>query len=403
MPKPSDKPAIHPATYRHRSVLLAFSWYHHRVHLGAARYAREHGWILHSEMCHTGIIPRDWRGDGVLSMMGFKHAALADFVSALKCPVVNMSSDLPSIPVPRVLPDTAAAGRLAADHFLQRGFRHFVCYAENRDSTNLGYSSAFRDSLREAGHACEIRWWWRRGGSEWLPQRKRHMALLATSPHPLAVFATSDLLASRVVTAAMEVGLRLPEDVAVLGCHNDPLECEFAPISLSSVETNEERLGYEAAGWLDRLMSGGHPPETPILIPPVEVVTRQSTDILATSHHAVRRVLNYFKVNHPKHITAEEIHTLAGMSRRGLEKAFKTHIGQLPMQELRRLRFEAAQRMLRDTDKKIASIAVECGFRDSTGLGNIFRRNCGISPKAWRLRARSNSNAQSAQVARRGI
>lgn len=373
---------------RRRSVLLALCWYDHRVHRGAARYAQEHGWILHSEMCHTGIVPEGWRGDGVLSLVGAgsTHAPLTRFVAGLKCPVVDLGTDHPEIRAARVLPDTTGAGRLAAEHFLRRGFRNFVCYAENRDSTNFGYSSAFRDVLREAGHACELRWWWRRGGAEWSRQRKKQIALLAAAPRPLAVFATSDHLASRVLAAALEAGLRVPDDIAVLGCHNDLLECESAPVPLSSIETNEERLGYEGAALLDRLMSGKPAPKEAVVVPAATVVARMSTDIFAVPHHAVRRVMLFFKENYPRAISGAEIERTAGMSRRGLEKAFQAHLGRLPMQELRRIRFEAAQRLLRGTDAKISAIAAECGFRDATGLGNAFRRNCGLSPKAWRRR-----------------
>ena len=210
------------------------------------------------------------------------------------------------------------------------------------------------------------------------------MKILRGTPKPLAVFATSDLLALRVMAAGIDAGLLVPEDVAIMGCHNDQLECESAPIPLTSVETNEEMIGYAGAAALDSLMSRAKRAKGPVVIPSGGVVARQSTDIYAVAHPAVRRTLVFMRDSSAKNIKTSDLVGVAGMSRRGLEKAFLQHLGRLPMQELRRLRFEAAQRLLRETDMKISAVASETGYRSGNTLGIVFRRTCGTSPRKWR-------------------
>ncbi len=384
-------PASSAASPGHRrSVLLALCWYDYRMHRGVARYAQEHDWILHSEMAHNGTIPQGWNGDGILSLIGTekKSKELLAFVQKAGRPTVNLGME--KVPgctrLQSAFFDTRAAGRLAARHFLERNFRNFACYVENRDQVNVTLSETFQATIREAGFDCQIHWWRRRGGEEWLKERKRQEAWLRAAKNPLAVFAVSDLLAIRVMASCQEIGLRIPEDVAVLGCHNDDMDCLSAPIPLSSIETNEEQLGYEAAARLDRLMSGKVPQVELVLIAPSGVVTRRSTDILATSHPAVQKVQKFIREHYAKPIRTEDLARLAGMSRFGLEKAFKTQLNRLPIQELRRIRIEAAQRLLLETDHKIETIAQAAGFRDATAIGVAFRRVYGLSPKAWRRR-----------------
>ena len=387
-PKLKPKPVSRSLFQRRRSVLLALCWYDYRVHSGAARYAQEHDWILHSEMGHTGLIPQEWKGDGVISCIGTekKSRDLAKFVQRINLPTVNIGLETLSkgLRIQGIYWDTAAIGRMAAQHFLDRNFRHFACYVEHRDYINDGLSHAFRDTVNQAGYECDIRSWKRRSGLEWEKERTRQEGWLGNAKRPLAVFAVSDLLAIRIMASCLDIGLQIPEDVAILGCHNDAMDCLSAPIPLSSIETNEEGLGYQAAAILDQMMSGEKLAPAPILIQPAGVITRHSTDTLATRHSAVQRVLRFIRENYAKPITSTDLAAVAGMSRFGMEKAFKTQLNLLPIQELRRIRLETAQRLLGETDHKIETIAHDAGFRDATAMGVAFRRRFGLSPKKWR-------------------
>src|SRR4029453_10165803 len=109
---------------------------------------------------------------------------------------------------------------------------------------------------------------------------KRLSRWLKELPKPVGIFAGHDVWALQVVEACRLGGLRVPEDVAVVGVDNDDLICELARPSLSSVVVPAERVGYEAAALLERLLAGARPPRGPVLIPPPGVVSRQSSDVL---------------------------------------------------------------------------------------------------------------------------
>ena len=122
----------------------------------------------------------------------------------------------------------------------------------------------------------------------------------------------------------------------------------------------------------------------PILIPPKHVELRQSTDILAVPHPAVVRALRYIKENFGDPITLEDIGEHAGMSKRGLEKAFLKHLGRSPATELRRHRLDNAKKMLTETDEKIETIAQACGYSNSSNLSFAFNKDTQMSPRAYR-------------------
>ena len=90
--------------------------------------------------------------------------------------------------------------------------------------------------------------------------RRRLGRELKKLPKPLGVFCPSDEMGSRMLHACEDADLRVPEEVAVLGCHNDELTCNFTLVPLSSVDDDLELQGYEAARLLERLMNGEAPP-----------------------------------------------------------------------------------------------------------------------------------------------
>jgi LacI family transcriptional regulator len=146
-------------------------------------------------------------------------------------------------------------------------------------------------------------------------------------------------------------------------------------------------MGYTAAQQLDRLMKGEITnEEPPILIEPKEIILRQSTDSLAVAHPAVVKALQFIKEHFHEPITLEDIGEYAGMSKRGMEKAFLKHLGISPATELRRVRLDNAKRLLVETTDKISAIAYDCGYSNSSNLSFAFNRETGMSPRAYRNR-----------------
>ncbi len=329
---------------------------------------------------------KGWRGDGVIcALTNLQDHGIA---SRLAIPVVNVSGLLEHPTVPTVTGDDREVGRQAAGHFLERGFRNAVV---------LGWMEAHYARLRAEGFTSDFS----RGGGEvhtpfdladlmahpWSAQMRRLGRWLLAMPHPLAVFAIFDPLAQLVIEACHLSGLVVPDEVAVLGVDNRADFCEPSTPPLSSVDPAIDRRGCRAAELLADLMEGARPPQGPIRVPPDGVVTRQSTDILATDDRAVRDAVRWIREHAGEHVQVADVVRASRMSRRNLERRFGAALGRTVYEHIRQVRLDTARGLLAGTDKTVLAVALESGFLSASDLANAFRRHLGITPGQFRRRA----------------
>ena len=180
----------------------------------------------------------------------------------------------------------------------------------------------------------------------------------------------------------------MPEEVAVVGADDDAELCELSDPPLSSVTFNPERVGYEAAGLLDRLMARRGGAGKPFLVPPLGVSTRQSSDILAIDDADVAKAIHYIRRHAFEGITVEDVLAEVPLSRRALEHRFRRRLGRTPKQEIRRLRLERAKSLLASTELPLARISDRLGFHQPAYLSAVFRKETGLTPAAYRKRLR---------------
>ena len=284
---------------KQKRVFLALGWYDYRLHQGIEKYAQEHGWHLYADYTREKIIPWGWQGDGILAWLGAGDD-LADFVKSAKIPTVDFSYRRPQLKFPRVLEDHAHAAKIVAEHFLGRGFTNFCFYS---DANNWSYEergNGFIKTLGDTGHNCAwLRWLesaaYATGKLEWQRKRKWLATQMRQAPKPLAVFAGNDQQALDVLESCQSVGIKIPEEVAIVGTENYLLAPDAMQTPISSVDTNLEVLGYRGAELLDQLMAGSQPPAEPIRIPAAGVIVRKSSDILTIKHPGVARLLEIVK------------------------------------------------------------------------------------------------------------
>ena len=382
---------------KQRRVLLALGWYDYRLHKGIEKYAQEHGWYLYSDYTREKVIPWGWQGDGILAWLGAGDD-LAEFVSGAKLPTVDFSYRRQHLKFARVLEDHAHAARLAADHFLTRGFNNFCFYS---DANNWSYEErgqGFIEALVERGHDCAwLRWHesaaHTTGKKEWMRKRKWLAAQMKQAAKPLAVFAANDQQALDVVESCESVGIRIPEEVAIVGTESYLLAPDAMQTPLSSVDTNLEVLGYRGAELLDHLMSGGKTPPEPVRVPAAGVIVRKSSDILTIQHQGVARSLKYLWEHGHEPICIKDIVAVSGMSRRGMHKAFVEHLGRTPGHELQRVRIDRAQKMLTQTTQKIETVAHDSGYQSINSFCVAFKRATGMSAKIFRERMSRQNRA----------
>jgi LacI family transcriptional regulator len=375
-------------TKRQKRILLALGWYDYRLHCGIARYAQEHGWHLCSDVTREKVIPWGWEGDGILAWLGVGDD-LAEFVVHARKPTVDFSLRRPHLPFPRVLVDHAAVAQLAADHFLACGLANFMFYS---DTDNWAYEengTAFVQAVARAGHACAwLRWHkspaFTTDRLQWKHKRNWLTSQLKQAPKPLAVFAATDDHALEVLETCEAAGLAVPEQVSIIGVDNSLLAVDAMRTPISSVDTNLEMVGYRGAELLDRLMQGKCPSSQPLRVPPVGLIARKSSSLLAMPHQGVARSLRFIWDHYHESIGVKDLVDVAAMSRRGLYMAFMQHIGRSPGEELHRVRIDHAKRLLANSDHKMEILAEMCGYQSTTGFWVAFKQTTGMSPKKYR-------------------
>ncbi len=369
-------------------VLLALGWYDYHLHRGIEKYAREHGWHLYANLAREKVIPWGWEGDGILAWLGAGDD-LVEFVQAVNKPTVDFSLRRPHLKFPRVLEDHAHAAQLVADHFLSRGFTHFVFYSDTDNWSYEERGNGFLNAVKRAGHvATWLRWhesaMFTTTRDEWRLKRRWLAAEMKRAPKPLAVFAANDQQALDVLESCESAGIAIPEQVAIIGAENNLPAPDAMRTPISSVDTNLEILGYRGAELLDHLMHGKPAPKKPIRIPAVGIVARKSSDILTLAHRGVARSLRHIWEHSHEPICVKDLAGVAAMSRRGLHKAFLEHLGRTPGQELQRVRMDRAKQLLIGSNHKIETIVGMCGYQSANSFCVAFKRVTGMSAKQFR-------------------
>ena len=279
-----------------------------------------------------------------------------------------------------LLCDHEAEGRVAADYFL---VRHFVRFAWLGPETETDWSRARRDGftsrLHEAGCECtDVS-----GGAESaLPAR------LAALPRPCALFAAHDFRARQALDAAAAAGVAVPHDLAILGVDDDAAICTTVSPAISSLPTNDVRLGYAAGRILNELLRGTAMGGRTIRFASHRISTRLSTDADALSDRFVANALRYARGHLADKLDAATLARRIGYSKHMLQIRAERALGHTLGDEIRRMRLSAAKEMVAETDMPMADVAEACGFTSVSHLAMRFRENFGVTPLAWRRTGR---------------
>lgn len=282
-----------------------------------------------------------------------------------------------------VLPDETAVGPMVAEHLRSQGLRRLVYVGFDHPVSRARGEGFLAASRRWGLEVLEL-------GSYWPWTRATSPVQLAWAirrlPRPMGVFAFNDEIAMTVVDAALRLGWRVPDDVAVVGADNTRLRWQLASVPLSSVDLRLEELGYRSARMLGEMLRGGAPPPVE-RIRPAGVVVRASSDILAIADPVVADAVRLVRSEACEALTAAEVIARApAVSRSTLERRFRAVLGRSIGEEIRRVRLERARELIETGGLSLTEIALQCGFSDLPHLTRQFTRAFGKPPSAWRSR-----------------
>ncbi len=295
---------------------------------------------------------------------------------------------------PKFRPNNVAAGHLGAEHFVEKGFRHFAFCGFGNELWSRERRDGFMEGLALAGKKCTSFESEYPGVSQpaWEFAEEDEMARwLGTLPKPVAIFACNDLRAVHIVNACHQADFRVPEEVAILGVNNDSARCELSAPSVSSIPIDVSEYARMAGAALEALMAGAKPSEFKkvSLIDPLEVVTRRSTSILAVEDKAVAQALNLIRENACKGITVEDVAKAVHISRSLLEKRFRQYVGRSPQVEIRQAQVVQIKQMLAETEYSLAHIAEMAGFEHPEYMSVVFKRLTNATPSAYRRKTKN--------------
>jgi LacI family transcriptional regulator len=377
------------------TILLALGYYDERLLRGIAAYAGERGWhISAASITREFVIPRGWNGDGVLAWLAGEDD-LADFVLSLAKPTVDLSLRRLHLPFGHVALDHVAAAEAAANHFLERGLHNFLYYSQVYNWTYEERGNAYVEALRRNGYECQ----WLKYNEEkikcghrgvWAERSAWLAEELRAAKKPVAILAANGTLAVEVQEVCKGANLEVPAQVAIIGFEDELLSPQSAQQKITAIDPNFAELGYRGAELLDRLMQGHSVPTQPMRIPPMRLITRRSTDIMAVSDPGVAKALRFISKHYAEKIDAPAIARAAGLSVRTLQFLFTKHLHRTPGDHLRSVRIESVKKLLAETDTKIEAIAAMCGFRSLNSFFASFKQAIGNSPHEYRKLSRRN-------------
>jgi len=350
--------------------------YNRRALMGIKSYARaQRDWSVRlvSSCLYLDVLLCDWMPDAIIGHIPTPE--LAQTLLQRKIPVITLSAKTEHMPVSRVCSDNRAIGRMAAHYFLERGLRHFAFAGSSGIWFSLEREAGFCDAVHEAGfqvHVCR--------------QRVPTIDWVNALPRPFGLLVFTDEHAQRVVDVCVDAGLQIPEHAAIIGVDNDEAWCNSARVPLSSVDYPAERIGFEAAGLLHRILEGDRDVPRQLLIPPAGVMTRLSSDVVAVDDPQVAEAVRFIKENASKPINVEDILGALAVSRRSLEKKFLKALQRTPLREIHRVRIERTKHLLSTTQMPLSEVARQSGFPDSKQMFKLFRHETGTTPAQFRQR-----------------
>ena len=384
-------------TIRRILVVIPTSTYTQRQLLeGLLAYTHEkegEPWLLHLDLNDLSEQRlkdlKAWRCDGIVAYIlndGERRSFAATGLPAVFIePTLAEATTMMPPNIVTFVNDHAEEGRTAAEYFLKRMFRTFAYIGTTKPTVwSAERAKGFAERLAEDGFSPHV--YDPPCGSEqddFAMEARRLVLWLKSLPKPAALFCVHDRRAQQVIATAQLAGIRVPEDIAVLGVDNDELLCEMTVPAISSIPVGDRERGKMVGRALDALIARKAVPRVHISRH-TSVISRRSTDASAVDDVFLARAMSYARAHMSDRPTIDDISAAAGCSRTLLNKRARIAFGHSFGRELARVQLDHAMHLLRSTDLTVEAISMESGFCGASHLGSRMKAAFGITPNACR-------------------
>ena len=361
--------------------------YEHGIARGVVRYAKGRtDWDLYGYgwMFRPFDALEVWQGDGIIARVESRQEA--ELIARLSAPVVDVAGAYRMASFATVTNDDVTTGQRAGEYLASCGFRRFAYCGVAGTGWSARRLSGFQAAVRRIDRAPAVfeeslPWW------ETLDTSGRLRAWLNALRRPVGIFASNDTAGLKLADLCRDLGIQVPDSLAILGVDNEDILCEMTSPTLSSIELDCESIGYRAAVLLEELMEAGgqsRRSRRSLVVPPKDVMERESTRVFASEDPIVEKAMRYIRLHGTSRVTVGSILSAIPASRRSLETRFKKATGRTLRAEIVRVRLAHARALLRTTTLTVGDVAAECGFGSAQRFHEAFRETEGISPGRYR-------------------
>lgn len=358
---------------------------------GIVKYSKEHGpWVFYRMPLYyrelygdDGVVKwaNKWKADAVIAQL--ENIDL-DKLNRLKIPIIIQNYKERADKICNITGDYFKTGEMAANFFLNRGFSNFAYYGFKDMIWSRERSDGFRSRIEERGYALSTLNNNNKKGEHWSFNLPMLGNWLLSLPKPIALFACDDTFALQITETCKIYNIIVPDEIAVLGVDNDELICHISDPPLSSIVLDVETGGYKAAEMLHQLMDKHISRAFDIVIPPIRIESRQSTEKFATDNKYILKIIEYIKNHFANPISINDMLRVVPFSRRVLEIKFKKEVGVSVYQYLLQYRVEQFADLLIKTNKPLTELAAICGFDDYRNVARIFYKYKKHTPLQYR-------------------
>jgi len=328
---------------------------------------------------------KKWKADAII-------AQLENFnlnkINKLKIPIIVQNYKERANKICNITGDYFKTGVMAADFFLNRGYLSFAYYGFKDMIWSRERAEGFKSRIEEAGFQVSILNIRNRKDEDWAFDAATVSNWLLSLPKPVALFACDDLFASQITEICKIYNIAVPGDISVLGVDNDELICNISDPPLSSIGLDVEKGGYQAAHTLHQLIYKEIEDAVDIVIPPLSIELRKSTDKYAINDKYILQTIEYIQKNYSQTISVTDIMQLVPFSRRAFEKRFKIEMGTSIYQFILKYKIEKFSQSIIKSNLPLSDLAFDCGFEDYKNVARIFQKYKRLTPEQYRKMCR---------------